>query len=308
MGTWGKRLYQNDVAQDVRDAYMEALRKGEEDDMFLQRFLQDYICFLDDVDDTPIFWCALADTQWTVGRLDDTVKQNALLHIADQRKKIAESNYPVLHESALAQLEQRLLSPQPPKKRFAKRRLYTCPWQVGDVFAFFLDGPYAKKAGIEGRWLLIQKIDNMNWHPGHIIPIVFLKITMDKMLPTCLEGYQALPYIQTGVTLYEHRFFPIDARHPKEDIAKKSKLRYVQDEYGLLPVFRISLPTTSSRSIPAKLQYIGNFKDAIPPKDEFVPFSNLNLPKAYWKTLEEDICKKYCAHTLRQSALYDTKN
>ena len=88
----------------------------------------------------------------------------------------------------------------------------------------------AKERGLFGRYLLIQKIDEGTWYPGHIVPIVYVKITADSNLPVNQEQYDKFEYIQIGFTRYEERFWPIDMSRPQEDIAEKSKFKYEVDE------------------------------------------------------------------------------
>ena len=74
MGTWGAGLYQDDVAEDVRDYYMNQLRKGKSGAEVTLELIDDYNCEIFDTEDAPIFWFALADTQWNLGRLEEHVK------------------------------------------------------------------------------------------------------------------------------------------------------------------------------------------------------------------------------------------
>ena len=124
---------------------------------------------------------------------------------------------------------------------------------------------------------MIQKVDECVWYPGHIVPIVYVKITNDNNLPSNVEEYNQLEYVQTWFTKYEDRFLPIDMRRPQEDIAEKSKINYQVDEYGFLPQFRAKLLNTSKRVIPTKLIYVGNFANAVHPQKEFVSHSKENI-------------------------------
>ena len=74
----------------------------------------------------------------------------------------------------LGALRKRLMSPQPPARRVARRRLYWCDWEAGDVFAYRMEGDLARERGLYGRHLLFQKADEYVWHPGHVISVVYL--------------------------------------------------------------------------------------------------------------------------------------
>jgi len=83
MGAWGPKLYQDDVAQDVRDEYKELLKIGLSNEEATKKLINDNKGLIDDVDDGPIFWFALADTQWKLGRLLPEVKDKAIQYIQD---------------------------------------------------------------------------------------------------------------------------------------------------------------------------------------------------------------------------------
>ena len=270
MGTWGPKLYQDDLAEDIRDYYKEQLRKGKKGTDITQELLNEYHTEISDSEEASVFWFALADTQWNLGRLEDKVKETALKYILSgddlERWKLDNPEMVKARERAIEELRQKLLSPQPKEKRVGQRRIYRCQWKIGDVFAYRLESDLAKERGLYGRYFLIQKIDEGEWYPGHIVPIVYVKITNDDTLPSNVQEYDKLEYVQTWFTKYEERFWPINMSRPQEDIAEKSKINYQVDEYGFLPQYRLRLLNTSKRVIPAKLIYVGNFANAARPQ------------------------------------------
>ncbi len=315
MGTWGPKLYQDDLAEDIRDYYKEQLHRGKKGIDITQELLVQYQIEISDFEEASVFWFALADTQWNLGRLEDKVKETALKYILSgddlERWKIENPKMVKAREQTIEELRQKLLSPQPNKKKVRQYKIYRCKWKFGDVFAYRLESDLAKERGLYGRYFLIQKIDEGIWHPGHVVPIVYVKITSDTTLPSNVEEYNKLEYVQTWFTKYEERFWPIDMRHPQEDIAEKSKINYQVDEYGFLPQYRAKLLNTSQRVIPTKLIYVGNFANAIRPQKEFVPHSKENVVPVSWKqfdeTFETKMIKLYCGHNLREFSIY-TKN
>jgi len=311
MGSWGVNLYENDDAMDVKDRF-DDLRKGKTVAEITKELVDEYDCVMDDIDCAPAFWFALADTQWNLGRLLPEVKAQALMWL-DKGGDLSvwQEDNPTLvvgREKVLEELRQKLNSPQPPEKKISKYRLYKCEWKMGDVFAYQLESDLAKEKGLFGRFFLIQKVDEGTWHPGHIVPIVYVKITKDEKLPATIEEYNQLEYVQTWFAKYEERFLPIDGRRPDEDIAEKSKMKYEVDNYGFLPQFRGRLLNTSKKVIPSKLVYLGNFPHAIPPEKEFVPHDNVNIISIHWgnfdETFETKLIKRYCGHNLRQLQIY----
>ena len=315
MGIWGLGLYENDTALDVKDTFETLFNDGYSSQKITDQLVEDYNSIVGDPKEEPLFWFALADTQWNLGVLSPLVKEKALYWIT---KCSGLFNYPAMgicaqmrKKKTLDDLQAKLLSPQPPIKKVVKKRVYKCQWKLGDVFAYQMESELAEEKGLCGRYLLIQKIDEDTWYPGHIVPIVYVKITKDNNLPTSVEEYNQLEYVQTCFTKFEERFFPIDMHRPQEDIAEKSKINYRVDEYGFLPQYRIMLLNTSQKVIPSNLIYLGNFAQASHPQLEFVPHSNFNISPVFWKkhaeTFESKMIKLYCAHNLRELSIYEDK-
>jgi hypothetical protein len=303
MGAWGAKLYQDDVAQDVRDQYKELIRKGNSNEEATEQLLQDYNYTLSDIDDGPIFWFALADTQWGMGRLLPEVKEQALIWIdngSDQKRWEKENPKKAKErKQVLEDLRSKLSAPIPPIKKIPQTKNYKCEWKVGDVYAYKLDSDYAREKGIYGRSFLFQKIDETIWYPEHIIPIVWIRITEGEMLPTNEKEFFELKYVQTSTTKYEDRFMPYDGSRYEEDIFEKSKIKYEVDDNGKLAGYRFMLINTSKRIIPKKLVYVGNFKTNQPPDKEFVPHSKHNINCFIWKFFDELMIDVYCIYNMK---------
>ncbi len=305
MGIWGSKLYQNDTALDITDQFEADISKGKTAVEITQQLINEFSCLMDDPIEELLFWLALADTQWKWGTLLPEVKERALACMDDFQRK---NSMTAAQERELERLRSKLLSPQPPFKKPVKKRIYACKWQKGDVFAFRIESDLAKEKGLFGRYFLIQKVSERTWYPAHIVPIVYVKITKDERLPSNLEEFHQLEYVQTWFTRFEDRFWPINMADPQKDIAEKSKIHYAVDAYGFLPQYRVTLLSTSARVIPKKLIYLGNFQDAAPPKGEFVPHIVDNIPTVSWgksgETFETTLINRYCGHNLRQLKIY----
>ena len=316
MGAWGAKLYQDDVAQDIRDRFKDQLRRGKSSEEVTQELIKGYSYMIDDPDDGPVFWFALADTQWNLGKLLPEVKKQALLWLdkgGDVRRWEAENpKQAIIRKKVLEELQQKLNSLQPPEKKISQYRLYTCEWKIGDVFAYQLESDLAKEKGLFGRYFLIQKVDEETWHPGHVFPIVYVKITSDERLPTSVKEYDELEYVQ----IVSSEFYPSLVGLPPDYLSltkeefwkimeeKKASLDY--DEYGRLPQFRIILMNTSKRVIPSKLVFIGNFLSASPPNKEFVPHDKVLIPLSSWKNFEQQHIDRYYGNNLKQYKFYRT--
>lgn len=242
MGAWGPKLYQDDIAQDVRDTYKDRLRRGKKTKEITEELIEEYSDEIEDVDDGPIFWFALADIQWDYGRLLPEVKENAIKWIEDgsdirRWEEEGTAKEVKVRKEVLEQLKHKLESPMPEKKKVSQYRLYKCQWKIGDVYAYKMDSEYAKEKGFYNKYIYFVKVGEQVWHPGHIVPQVYFFngvydsiVELDKL-------------IQVG---YMPQFFTKDA--------------YVLNS-NLKKLYLLTLLNTSARVIPKKnLIYIGNIK------------------------------------------------
>ena len=309
MGAWGANLYQDDVALDVKDEYKDNLRRGKTNEETMQEIIDKYQELLEDEEDRGVFWLALADTQWNLGRLDDQVKEQALeiieLGTDLKRWEVNEKLYNKRKE-ILEKIKEKLLSPQPEEKRMPKYRTYKCEWENGDVFAYQLKSEYAKEQGLEGRYLIIQKIDEIDWYPCSTIPLVRVKITEGKTIPKTEKEIEQLEYIQTCFSFYEERFAGFSALRPLKDQIKG--MSFNTDEYGLLPEYMVSIIISSKNMTKGKLTYLGNYTNITPPQNEFIPICKDNFPTVLWKNFEERLMEMYFGHNKRNLEVYQRRN
>jgi hypothetical protein len=141
MGTWGTAIFSDDTACDVRDEWRDLVGDGNSGTEATDRLLSQWKGPLSDPYEAPVFWLALAATQWKCGRLEDRVKTKAIAVIdnggdlarwgdnAKDRKR---------RERVLLKLRAQLLSPQPPQRRIPKRFRDTCDWKEGELIAYHL--------------------------------------------------------------------------------------------------------------------------------------------------------------------------
>jgi hypothetical protein len=118
MGAYGVKLFHDDTANDVRDDFLNLLRKGHSAEESSQAMLDQWSTSIDDSDDGPIFWLALAATQCEYGCLQAAVRQKAVALIEEGSNlnrwsgKLLERRREVL-----AELRATLLGPQPKARR-----------------------------------------------------------------------------------------------------------------------------------------------------------------------------------------------
>lgn len=75
MGSWGTGIRQDDFVCDVEGAFREHLKDGKSLSDATESVHKQFAETIDDCDDGPLFWLALADMQWTYGGLDPLVRQ-----------------------------------------------------------------------------------------------------------------------------------------------------------------------------------------------------------------------------------------
>ena len=301
MGAWGTGLYQDDIAMEVREYYQELLKKGISNEESLECVLEAFEEVLEDADDASPFWFALADTQWKLGRLTDEVRAQALALLASgadlPRWEDATKGQKNARKKVLQALEERLRSPQPPEKEIRVPRLYHTDWKFGDLYAMQLCGETAKANGLGGRYLLFHKVREKEWHPGHTIPIVHVKLTYTAEIPKDPNEIDQLPYIQIfsdGPKDITFQLRPLEKPLCEEDL----------DEIGYYPVYEIGLIFTSQRSIPKSLVYLGNYQTLSMSKGEVVYTNTANVPVVFPKEFEDNLIGYYNGNNLRQYKRY----
>ena len=75
MGIWGAELYQNDTSLDIKDEFEELFKNGKTAREITEKLIEDYKGIMGKPDEEPLFWYALADTQWDFGVLLPEVKK-----------------------------------------------------------------------------------------------------------------------------------------------------------------------------------------------------------------------------------------
>ncbi len=63
----GTAVFSDDTACDVRDGYVDLLSDGLSGPEATKKLLREWSASLKDPDEAPVFWLALAATQWKYG-------------------------------------------------------------------------------------------------------------------------------------------------------------------------------------------------------------------------------------------------
>ncbi len=118
MAASGVGLFHDDVAADVRSEYLDLLAGGASDADAFRTMLLEWTESIGDYDDGPVFWLALAATQWEYGRLHSRAKSQALkiINKGTGIDRWADAGLAKKRQAVLAQLKKKLLSPQPERR------------------------------------------------------------------------------------------------------------------------------------------------------------------------------------------------
>lgn len=190
MGTWNAGLFSNDITSDVKDTYTHFLEQQYSDEDAYNRTVEEYSELLGS-DEEALFWYALADTQWNVGRLMNSVKENALKFIEEKGSAEHYNNSPKALEKwemTLQKLKNKLESPVPMPKKYRKPIEFVHnPWNIGDIYAYQFHTDIATENGMYGHYILFQKVGDSKWYDGfeHSVVQVFDKVF--ETLPTSDE-------------------------------------------------------------------------------------------------------------------------
>lgn len=117
MGMWGFDLYQNDMTLDIKDEFEKLLSTGKTSQEITDEMLAEYRIIIGDIDEEPLFWLALADTQWNWGVLLPPVKEKALYWINQSGSTFPRHSKDAIElgrkqwEKTVLSLKKKLLSP-----------------------------------------------------------------------------------------------------------------------------------------------------------------------------------------------------
>lgn len=138
MGAWNCSINGNDTAQDLISDYRAAFYYNDVDVALKKIF--EYVCSYLDEDEMPDFIYSLADFMWKKGILTEEIKNKAIEMIDSNYgmeiwEEAGEKTYNK-RKKVLEDFKQKLLSPQPQKKKISLGMNITPIFNEGDVITF----------------------------------------------------------------------------------------------------------------------------------------------------------------------------
>ena len=151
MGTWGTAIYSDDLAADLRADLRDLVGDGLSIDEAVQRLSTEYSSSLEDRDEAPVFWLAVANTAWNLGQPHEHASREALrvIEAGEDLRRWNDAKDRRKRARVLEKIAENLRSPAPPEKRVAKRFVANNPWDVGELIAYQL---------ASGAWTLFRVI------------------------------------------------------------------------------------------------------------------------------------------------------
>ena len=271
MGAWGTSLYSNDTTSDIRGTYRELMKFGKTNEETTNELIEMNRDIIGDMEEEPLFWYALADTQWNYGRLLESVKDKALFFLTQdhEKERWRDSGDKKANEwkRTLEKLSVKLSTGQPKEKKISPFKIYECKWKLGDVFAYKFTGEYSKSKGFINRYIVFRKVSEVSWYPRNIIPIVQVYNWVGDIVPDIND-------------IKDYPLLTIDRSKRKE---------------GKTDRYYLTLISDSERSIPKEnLSYMGNIQggDLVPFRghDYWIGHLSVGWEKSkYNSTIEKEI-------------------
>lgn len=182
MGTWGTGILDNDLAEDLKEQWVEYLSEGYAPDE-----VSDHIItaaseegMLDDIEEEYDFIIPFSLIQWKTGRLQENIKKRALVLLDEENvKQIEGRRWEEPKElkkrlNNLQKLRATLQSDQPKPKKISKPYYQTTTLKQGDLFTILLDS---------GNYALFE-VNEIEGEHNHQIPICILYKYRSSYQPT----------------------------------------------------------------------------------------------------------------------------
>jgi hypothetical protein len=185
MGAWGPAIFSDDTASDVREDYRDAIAEGLTSAAATDKIVAEYAPRPDDPAYAATVWIALAVTQWTLGRLDDRVR-DAALSVIDDGSAIAAwlgAKAEAPRRKILAETRAKLLAPQPEPRPVRRNLPCACDWAPGDLVAY---------RTLSGGQIILQ-IQQLHTDKGGVYPSPEVLDWQGPYLPA-VKVIDALPF------------------------------------------------------------------------------------------------------------------
>lgn len=276
MGTWGPKLYEDDVAQDIKETYEELVKTEKDNEKIIKEICSIFNEELDDQDEKSVFWMVLADLLYKQKQLTKYVKEKALEEIErgenlERWKNEASKDDYILRKKEIESLKKKLEKYEEIKEENSvtiikenKPKNYKYEeWKIGDVFAYKIKEPKR----FAGQYLIIRKAKDSTEFANtrYQSAEVYVQITKNKELPKNREEIEKLDYIvmsNMGNIKYEYKIILYQIpRKPSEEfiyLGNYTDFKVLENEYD--DIYKWSVSPQNIKYIIERLESLGTNK------------------------------------------------
>lgn len=260
------RITDYPVLEEILDEYRDLRRSGhsrtESEQILIEHYYPELDCGSED--DALLFWVGLADAQYALKELSESVSQKAKSAL----DKLAKPEFEIT-PGDLERRRKRYSSPMPERKSFGQPRKFRCAWNIGDTFAYRIGGSRAHEMGIDGKFMLVRKVHELECYDGKIRPVVTMSIWDREEMPQNADEFASVPMLKIW-----------------GDYANKCKSGFL---------YRAQL-LFSRKKQTEPFVFVGNFMDVAMPDDEIVVHDSIATPMADIRNLDNMSCLYWSLH------------
>lgn len=143
MGAWGVGIREDDFVLDVEGEFRDQLKDGKSVAEASQFVHQRYASSVEDRDDGPLLWLALADMQWTYGDLDPAVLERVtgILQAGTGMDRWGDPSEKLYRQrmAALDKFCRKISQPNPAPSKLPRRIMRKPKFTAGDCLSVELD-------------------------------------------------------------------------------------------------------------------------------------------------------------------------
>lgn len=212
----------------MRDEFKALIGDGLDPAEATQRLISEWAEVVEDPDDGPVFWLALAATQARLGRLVDEVRDRALAVIESGEnlrrwEEDASAADVAKRRRHLDKLKEELLGEPRSPRKVAKEYVEVTDWQVGQLWAYRLRS---------GRYLIFRVKERRSdfMTGGGVLPLVEV---LDRLFP---DVPLAAEVVQVKARTRRSEYAPDDPMRPSNELLlmRATKTDYPADRLTLI--------------------------------------------------------------------------
>lgn len=203
MGTWGTAIFSDDTASDIKNDFIDKIAIGKSPASATEEIIAEYNDTVMDDNESSVFWLALSATQWTLGRLQEKVKQRALDIInggQDLKRWEEDPKQLVQRKKVLEKLKAQLQSDQPTPKKIAVPFIRQTKMETGNLICY---------KHPTGKMAIFRVVNIQHDHCGDKYPQVEILNYFNQSIPDlkAIKGLQPIvvdsnPHIKSSGTYY----------------------------------------------------------------------------------------------------------